>query len=252
MSVTQDQFRRAMLDPAAPVPDGLLDGADRPAGRRFNVYRNNVAVSLTEAMRTGFPVITRLLGQQNMDGLSGLFLRAHPPASPLMMHYGAEFPAFLEGMEQLSHLPYLADVARLELALRRSYHAADAAPLAPEALGAADPEALMQSGLTLVPAAILLRSPWPVHAIWRFNTEPGAPKPTSGAQDVLITRPEFDPIPVLLPPGGADWIAALMDGHSIGDAHTRAQDAAADFDLATTLGLMLQGGALRSLITKKD
>ncbi|SDD14293.1 DNA-binding domain-containing protein [Ruegeria marina] len=246
MTVTQDEFHAALLDPGRAIPEGLRDADAHPAGRRFNVYRNNVAVSLTEAMHQAFPVITKLLGAQNMDGLAGIFLRLHPPSSPLMMFYGAAFPEFLAGMEQLSHLGYLPDVARLELAIRHAYHAADSSPLDPQAL-AIDPDALMAAHLSFAPAMQVVRSPWPIHAIWRFNTEEGAPKPEPGGQDVLITRPEYDPIPQPLPPGGADWIEALQAGASIGAAFEAAAETTSDFDLGATLALLLQGGALTSL-----
>ncbi|QDI76241.1 MULTISPECIES: DNA-binding domain-containing protein [Leisingera] len=250
MSVSQTDFTRAMMDAGQPVPDGLTDHLGQPAGRRFSVYRNNVAVSLTEAMHSAFPVIAKLLGKQNMDGLAGIYLRRHPPSSPLMMFYGAEFPAFLEAMEQLKHLGYLGDVARLELALRRAYHAADAAPIAPEALGALPPDALLDTRLELAPAVQVLRSPWPIHAIWRYNTEDGAPKPAAQAEDVLITRPEFDPIPQVLPPAGAVWISALMAGATIGAAMEQAAAENEAFDLGATLALLLQGGAVTGLNSK--
>lgn len=250
MSVTQADFTRAMMDAGQAVPDGLTDHLARSAGRRFSVYRNNVAVSLTEAMHSAFPVIAKLLGKQNMDGLAGIYLRQHPPSSPLMMFYGEHFPEFLEGMEQLSHLGYLGDVARLELALRRAYHAADAAPIAPEALGALPPDALMNTNLALAPAVQVLCSPWPIHALWRYNTEDGAPKPEALAQDVLITRPEFDPIPQVLPPAGAVWIRALMGGATIGEALEQASAADETFDLGATLALLLQGGAITGLDSK--
>lgn len=247
MSVSQDIFRAALLDAAQPIPDGLIDGQDRPAGRRYNVYRNNVAVSLTEALRQGFPVITKLLGQQNMDGLAGLYLRAHPPGSALMMHYGAEFPDFVASLPQLAHLGYLPDVARLELALRRSYHAADATPIDPGDLGARSPEALLNTRLILAPALELIRSPWPIHAIWLFNTEDNAPKPAPVAQDVVILRPEFDPLPHALAPGGGAFIAALNAGQTLGSAHDAALAEAPDFDLAASLALLISGGAITSL-----
>ena len=250
MSVSQADFTRAMMDAGQPVPDGLTDHLGQPAGRRFSVYRNNVAVSLTEAMHSAFPVIAKLLGKQNMDGLAGIYLRQHPPSSPLMMFYGEHFPAFLEGMEQLSHLGYLGDVARLELALRRAYHAADAAPVAPEALGALPPDALLNTRLALAPAMQVLRSPWPIHGIWRYNTEDGAPKPAPQAQDVLITRPEFDPTPQVLPPAGAVWIRALMAGATIGEALEQAAAEDEAFDLGATLALLLQGGAVTGLDSK--
>ncbi|WP_264210162.1 HvfC/BufC N-terminal domain-containing protein [Leisingera thetidis] len=251
MSVSQAEFARALMDAGQAVPDGLVDHQARPAGRRFSVYRNNVAVSLTEAMHSAFPVIAKLLGKQNMDGLAGLYLRRHPPSSPLMMFYGEHFPAFLEGMEQLNHLGYLGDVARLELALRRAYHAADAAPIPPETLGALPPDALLDTSLTLAPALQVLRSPWPIHGLWRYNTEDGAPKPRAEAQDVLITRPEFDPIPQLLPPAGAVWIRALMGGATIGAALEQAAEEDETFDLGATLALLLQGGAITGLDSKR-
>ncbi|MFC3615687.1 putative DNA-binding domain-containing protein [Lutimaribacter marinistellae] len=250
MSVSQREFHTALLAPEQPHPQGLRDGADRPAGRRFDVYRNNVAVSLTEALHDGFPVIAKLLGKQNLDGLAGIYLRQHPPASPLMMHFGAAFPAFLAGMPQLAHLGYLPDIARLELALRQSYHAGDAEPVPPQSL-ALSPEALMGATLGFAPSVQLLRSPWPIHDIWRFNTEPGAPKPRAAAQDVLVTRPEYDPLPRLLPPGGAEWITATQAGETLGTAQDRATSAAADFDLAALLAMLLGDGAITSLSPPK-
>lgn len=250
MTVSQAHFRGSLLDPGRPAPAGLSDGAGHPAGARFNVYRNNVAVSLTEALHTGFPVIAKLLGKENMDGLAGLFLRVHPPSSPLMMHYGAEFPDFIDQLPQLDHLGYLPDVARLELTLRRSYHAADSTPIDPSLLSRLDPDSLLQTTVTLAPAVEILRSDWPVFDIWRFNTEDDAPKPAHLAQDVLVTRPEFDPVPQLLPPGGAAWISAISQGQTIGAAMDSAQAEAPDFDLSIPLTLLFSANAMISLKTK--
>lgn len=246
MSVEQSTFFQALLQPDAPRPTGLTDGAGHPAGRRFDVYRNNVAVSLTEALETAFPVIRKLVGDANFKLLAGVFLRQNPPSSPLMMFYGAEMPAFLAMFEPTKSLGYLPDVARLELALRESYHAADSKPIDPSTLQAAAPDVLMESSLTLAPSVRLIRSRWPIHAIWHYNMD-GGPKPAPVAEDVIVLRAEMDPVPVLLPQGGGVFVDAVQRGASLGSAFEAAAQDCADFDLSQTLALLIGAHAITDI-----
>ncbi|MCP9481848.1 putative DNA-binding domain-containing protein [Shimia sp. CNT1-13L.2] len=244
MTVSQTDFRSALLDADLPMPEGLVDDQGRPAGRRFSVYRNNVAVSLTEALETAFPAIAKLLGNENFKAIAGVFLRQSPPSSPLMMHYGAAFPDFLRGFEPLAHLGYLGDVAAMEQALRRSYHAEDATPIAGDALAQFPEDQLADVRLTLAPSVELLASPWPIYDIWAFNMRDGAPKPRPVAQEILITRVEFDPEPHLLGPGAAVFIRALQNGKTLGEAAEDATTHSAEFDLGACLTLLLTEQAL--------
>lgn len=240
MTVPEAAFVAALLDPSLPPPEGLTDPAHRPAGKRFDIYRNNVVASLAGALETGFPVIRKLLGDGNFRALAGIFLRQEPPRSPLLLLYGDGFPEFLEGRAELARFPYLGDVARLELALRRSYHAGDAHPVDPATLAGITPEAR----LTLAPAVQVLSSRWPVLGIWCRNTQGGAPVPAIRPEDVLIVRPVYDPEPVSLRPGGAAFVSALARGETVDAALERA---GADFDLATTLCALVRGAAITSV-----
>lgn len=242
--MSQRVFAQALLNPDLAVPEGLIDGLGRPAGRRFSVYRNNVAGSLTEALEQSFPVLVKLLGEAFFKAMAGVFLRQHPPKSRMMMQYGEAMPAFLAGFPPLAHLPYLADVARLEQALREAYHTADVTPLSPEVLGAVPPDRFMASRLVLAPALRLVASAYPVLAIWRANTQEGAPPPIMQPEAALVLRPEYDPEPHLLPPGGADFVAALLAGETVGDALDKA---GGEFDIGTMLALLIGGRAITGL-----
>lgn len=246
MGVSQSAFRAALLDPAAPVPPGLTDPAGRPAGARFDVYRNNVVASLAEALESGFPAVAHLVGPELFRALAVAYSRAHPPRSALMMHMGGDLPAFLGRFAPTSRLGYLPDLARLELALRESYHAADAPAVAPGALARLAPEDLAGLRLRLAPALRLVPSRYPIVQIRAFALEDG-PNPRPGGETALVTRPDHDPRVTALDPAASAFVTALAEGRPLG---TAAGDAAArdpGFDPAAALGALLAGGAVISL-----
>jgi len=244
---SQTDFTRAILDPARATPNGLTNPDGVPATKRFDVYRNNVVVSLTDALATAFPVIFKLVGEQFFNAMAGVYLRQHPPSSPLMMFYGDTMPTFLASFAPVAKLPYLPDVARLELAMRHAYHAADAAPIAPEIFQSLPADRLMSARLTFAPAMQLIRSHYPIHGIWRMNMHDDAPKPGQSGENVLITRPEYDPLQTALLPGGGTFVATLMQGAPFAKALDASTAQVPDFDLSATLGTLFAGGAIIAL-----
>ncbi|WP_299292444.1 DNA-binding domain-containing protein [uncultured Tateyamaria sp.] len=252
MSGVQSQFRAALLDPERSVPEGLVGADGQPTEKRFAVYRNNVTVALTEALRSAFPVLEKLLGDENFASLARLYARAHPPRTPMMMHYGVDMPEFLAAFQPLAHIGYLPDVAHLELAMRRAYHAGDVAPFDAERLSQITPDRLMASTLRLAPAVQLVPSQWPLFDIWRYNMQAGADKPRAIAQPVLVARRLFDPAPFPLTTAQAAWVAATQDGNTLAGAQDAAASIDPDFDLTPLLTLLLQQGCIADITTPKD
>jgi hypothetical protein len=243
MSSPHSDFRNALLDAARPNPTGLIAPGGRPAGRRFDVYRNNVIVGLMDALETGFPVLRKIIGPGTFRNLARLHAAAHPPVSPLMIHYGSDMPAFLERFEPLAHLPYLADVARLELAIRAAYHAGDAPPLPIDRVQTLSPDQLMASRLVLAPAVRVLASDWPIASIWMFNTSDDAPKPEMRPEDVLVARPAYDPAPHVLPQGGAAFLGALAQGRTLAEASAHVAEA----DVGALFGVCVSNGVFTDI-----
>ncbi len=231
----QGAFAAALLDPATPAPPGLVRPDGRPAGRRFDIYRNNVVVALVEALGEAFPVVQAIVGEEFFEAMAGVYVRAHPPSSPRMMFYGESFAPFLESFPPAAGLPYLPDVARLEYALRLAYHAANEPAADPAVLGGLDPAALAQARLSLQAACHILRSAHPVHAIWRYNATGDKSPVQSTAEDVLVSRPDDRVFVQLLPPGGAAFLLALRAGEPLGHAAEQAAADAPAFDLGANL-----------------
>lgn len=244
MSVSQASFTATMLDPAAIVPEGLVNPDGTTASKRFDVYRNNVAVSLSDALEAAFPVVRKLVGDAFFRAMAGVYLRKHPPTSPLMMFYGEAMPQFLSRFQPAQSLPYLPDIARVELAMRHAYHAEDAAPVDAQALAALAPDALMSTRLQIAPAVQTVVSNYPIHAIYLANTQLDAPKPVMQAESLLITRAGFDPQIHLINAAGAGCIAALQDGAPLGQAMAAADET---LDLGAVLGLLLAQGAVTEI-----
>lgn len=241
------QFLPALMDPQKALPADLVDGSGQPAGARFSVYRNNVIVGLIDALCSSFPCVFKLLGEENFRGLAGIFVRQHPPRSPVMMHYGAEFPAFLASIPDLARFGYLPDIARLEILRRQSYHAADHTPIDISQLTDITDENLMSMRVSLAPSLRLLRSDWPIYDIWATTMAPPHPAPRPIPQSVLITRKTFDPDQIEITPGIAKFILILQSDGTIAAA-IEAGQSDPEFDLSTALGLLLSTQSIHALI----
>lgn len=245
----QDQFSGALLNPDVPAPDGVIRPDGTPASKRFDVYRNNVVVSLSEALGDAFPVIKALVGDAFFKAMAGVYVRQSPPKSPLIMFYGADFAPFLEGFAPAASLPYLPDMARLEHARRVAYHAADdpSADLTP--LGAMDEPTLLALRFTFQAATHIIASAHPIFSIWRFNSTDDKTPIATGGEDVLITRPTNTVEMRTLPPGGAAFLQALMAGDTLSAAAETALATDDSFDLSANLNGMFGAGIISALIS---
>ncbi len=239
------EFAAGLLNPRHPVPL-LVKGQIE---RRYAVYRNNVTVGLIRALEANFPTVRRLLGEQYFQGFARDHAQTHPPHSPLMFQYGAEFPQALENAVDLASYPYLGDIARLEILWRESYHAADANPLAADALASIAPDKLFDCRLTAHPAMRLIPSRFAIHSIFAANRQGGEGQVADliQSQCVLVTRPHYDVAVHAITPDQFEFFLALQDGLSFGDALDRAATIEPSFDLSGTLSLLLQSGAFQSI-----
>ncbi len=244
-SSRQETFAAALLDPDREIPDGIVTPDGQPASKRFGIYRNNVTVSLVNALSEVFPTVQNLVGEDFFRAMASVYVQDNPPTSRLLFEYGASFPDFLAAFEPAEDLPFLPDVARLERLWLDSFHAADAVPLDGGLLQRVAPEELAEITLTAHPAARLFRG---THAAVTIMARDRAGEPLDDldpfvAEDGLVTRPAFDPEIRHLPKGGADFVGLLIEGRTLGEAAGAALSADPDFNLPAALSAIFEAGA---------
>ena len=237
----QKTFALALLDRTRPVPAGIRSSVGSSVERRFAVYRNNVFVGLTEALAIRFPVCVALVGGEFFREMARLYTEVSPPRSPLLMAYGDDFGDFVDSFPPAARVPYLGDIARLEAARTRAYHAADAKPLKVEALASLSSCAWGQARVELHPSVEVVRSAYPIVTIWNAHNGGAERGPIDGSvpEDALIARPDVEVEIYELPAGGAAFLSCLLRGATFREAADYGESADPDFDLVTNLtGLM--------------
>lgn len=219
-------FSRALLSVSEIGALAPVKGGEAQIAAGVAVYRNNVRAAYLRALEDSFPVIARLVGDGFFRYLAHEYLHAHPPKSRLVARYGDHLPEFLGSFEPAASLPYLADVARLEIAWLRAYHAVDVPPLRPDELFDRIGEDPNRARLTLHPSMSLLSSRHPIHTVWRHNHErrEGKLQLSSIGEHVLIARPEAEV--VVTPLSTEVWRALdnIAAGASLGEAIEAALD----------------------------
>ena len=253
----QAEFVESLRDPDLPVPNGVgLRVRNNPQTKRFNVYRNNVAVGLTDNLAASYPVTQQLVGEEFFTGMARVFVDQNAPRSPVMLHYGEHFPEFIAGFEPAQSLPFLADVAMIERSWNQAYNAADAYPVGIGTLQEIAPDLLEDTVLRLHPSLQIVRSEWPAFSIWHLHQtadDPAtamqelAPKAESG----LLVRPSLDVDVRLIPDTAAAFYTALQGGKTMGEAAEKLPEAQTS-EMGSMLQLLFSCGAVQSVEPPAD
>jgi hypothetical protein len=246
-------FAGALLAPAVPAPSGLTRSDGRLSARRFNVYRNNVVVGLVEAVSANYSATRRIVGDEFFAATARAYVGAHPPRTPMMFDYGADFPDFIARFEPAECVPYLSDVARLERAWLEAFHAADALPLDPAQLEAVDMTLAPDVRLTPHPSLRLVTSEHPIVTIWAMNNGDGEPGPLpAGGENALVVRPDAEVHVIPVDAGTATLVAALVVGASMLEATRSMLAAVPGSDLAESLRRLFSADAFTDLAPDRE
>lgn len=247
-----DKFQKdaslALNDPALQSPNTVVGRDEKGTSRRFNIYRNNRAGSLIDALQGTYPVLYRLLGEEFFRAAARQFIDKTPPNNPVLSEYGKGFGDFVQALPGTSEFPYLADIAILEWQRLQSYHAINDPVLTLNGLQSIEPAKLIAYKLEPHAAMALIESNWAIGSVWASShTGEKAHFNLTQGERVLITRPVLDVQVQLLDADGALFLQHLCQSITIEEAATGCLASNPAFDTGIHLQGLITMGAFSTI-----
>jgi len=101
-------FAPGLIDPAIAAPEDLVAAAGKRVVKRYNVYRNNVTVSLIDALAAVYPAVQRITGVDFFRAMA----RFHKESTPVAAYTQRIRPVWF------NECPVIASVASVRHASR--------------------------------------------------------------------------------------------------------------------------------------
>jgi len=147
-------------------PDALICGDERlRAVERLQIYATAYFLRLLDCLKENYPVLLKVVGDDDFRELIREYLAAHPSNSPSIFHIGRAFPQFVRAHRLSERWPFAGDLACLERTFIQIFHAADADLCSVEEMRAVRPEKWPALRFRTQPAVAILECEWPVEEI---------------------------------------------------------------------------------------
>lgn len=191
----------------------LVDGDAAHAAQRLGIYARAYRLRLIDALADAHEKTQAYLGAERFERAALRYIDAHPPATRSLRWFGDRLADAL--VDWLPREPAVAELARLDWALRGAFDGPDAPALDAAALAAVAPEAWGTLRLVLHPTARLLVVEHNTVAIWQALDDESDPPPLErGSRPVtwLVWRKRLQPHFRSLHPVEAELLRGALAG----------------------------------------
>jgi hypothetical protein len=216
----QRAFQRHVLRPSVAMERRVLATPRAGAKVRLAIYANAYRERLIETLGIEFEGLRAFAGEAAFRRLALGFIAAHPSRHPNLRWYGAGLASYLARAPRWRARPALAEMAKFEWALGLAFDAADAPPLAMDAVARIPAQNWPRMTFRLHPSVrvVALRSNAP--RIWRAARDgQDLPRPAlrKARQCWVIWRRDLVPYFRELSGSEARALDALARGRSFGE-----------------------------------
>ncbi len=201
------------------------------------IYRNNISVSLINALKNTYPLVLALLGEDFFIMTAKEYMLQYPSRSGNLHDYGEYFSHFLESYEPVHHLIYLTEVAQFEWACHVIYLAPNHPPFVHHALADFTPEQQAELHFLLHPACWIKKFHFPILDIIDLcKTNPQATLDLNKeGVNLLLIRRELDFALLPLEADDFAFLQALNQNQTLTEALQAAHQVNADYPLEEKL-----------------
>ncbi|RBP83846.1 DNA-binding domain-containing protein [Marinomonas rhizomae] len=217
-------FKSALFNQNNDFYEAMKGDSDSEKEARFNVYRNNVFVSLIDSLADIFPVTQTIVGEDFFRAMAREFIQLNPPISPIISDYGDNFTDFIRHFEPAKSVSFLGDLAALEFSLLTLTNAQENKTLEREDVVAAfnnisDPANLY---LTLSPTTQILVAPFAIGSIYLAHKNSKSCSLTDirieESELLLLSKSHLFAEVHIVSRADAVFIKHLMQGKAFGEA----------------------------------
>jgi hypothetical protein len=198
---------------------------------RLRAYTGGYPARIGESLRESFPALAHVLGAGGFDALVRRYLPHAPAGIYNLNDVGGGLAAFLCTDVAGRELPFAPDLARLEWAVQRAFHAREKELLDPASTAGWTLEDWSAAVLELQPSVAVVRSSWPIRDVWAARDTPveEIDIETEGRADrVLVHRAGYRVACESIDDDEANAIEALCRGVTLGEVAEDLAEGGAD------------------------
>lgn len=176
---------------------------------RLDVYRNAYYIRLQEALAHDFPVLLKVMGEEQFGRGMAAYLQQYPSTKPSLRYIGDKLPVWFK--QENKH--DLSELAQLEWVILKSFDAADTDCLSAESLQVIPPEQWQQLHFSFHPSISILNVNSNLLKIWKaYHSNKTLPNIQSiSPQSLVVSRTDRGPVIQPIPPAFLSLFTTLAD-----------------------------------------
>jgi len=202
---------------ARDVDDHILPSATLAPVQRIGIYHGMYLVRMVEALEADYPALAHYLGHRRFHALTADYVQAYPSRTYTLNSFGDHLPELIEH-SRLRGKQFLADLARLELAMTHAFDEQELAPMGADAVASVPPHALESMRFTPIRALRLVSLRWDADAAFQAFRDDEPIRPVRARTFVVVHRRDYGVMRMRVGEEAFTFLQELLDDKTLSEA----------------------------------